>query len=173
MSRSKHWITLIPVALILSSLTLSVVPVSRAADAVTLEWWTVDSEEYSEAAQRAMAKQFEAENPNIKVNVIVLPEGGFTDKMTTTLGAGQGAPDVAFFWDNNWFPQALDLTPFLKDNKDVKPGYILPRLLEDTRCLAGQSRRTAAWRWRELCHVQQGPFRRCQGCLSERRLDRR
>jgi len=102
------------------------VPVSRAADPVTLEWWTVDSEEYSEQVQRDMAKQFEAENPDIKVNVTVLPEDGFQDKMTTTLGAGQGAPDVAFFWDNNWFPQALDLTPFLKDSKDVSADTYLP-----------------------------------------------
>jgi multiple sugar transport system substrate-binding protein len=73
-----------------------------------------------------MAKQFEAEYPNIKINVTVLPESGFTEKMTTTLGTGQGAPDLAFFWDNNWFPQALDLTPFIKESADTKADIYLP-----------------------------------------------
>ena len=88
---------------------------------VTLEWWTVNSEETTEAAQRAMAKEFEKTHPNIKINVTVLPESGFTEKMTTTLGAGSGAPDVAYFWDNNWFPQALDLKPYIEKTKfDIK-----------------------------------------------------
>jgi multiple sugar transport system substrate-binding protein len=111
------------VVMLLGTLNL---PVSRAADPVTLEWWTVDSEEYSEQVQRDMAKQFEADNPGIKVNVTVLPESGFTEKMTTTLGAGQGAPDLAFFWDNNWFPQALDLTPLIKESKDISVDAYLP-----------------------------------------------
>ncbi len=123
MFQRKKWSVFILVVLVLGAFHL---PVSRAADPVTIEWWTVDSEEYSEQVQRDMAKQFEAENPDIKINVTVLPEDGFTDKMTTTLGAGQGAPDVAFFWDNNWFPQALDLTPYLKDSKDVTPDIYFP-----------------------------------------------
>ncbi|NOZ29963.1 MAG: sugar ABC transporter substrate-binding protein [Chloroflexi bacterium] len=95
-------------------------PGTPVKEAVTIEWWTVSSEEYNEQVQRDLAKQFEASHPGIKVNVTVLPESGFQDKMTTTLGAGQGAPDVAFFWDNNWFPQALDLRPFIeKDNFDT------------------------------------------------------
>jgi hypothetical protein len=103
MFQRNKWIIFMLIGLVLGTLNM---PVSRAADTVTLEWWTVNSEEYSEQVQRDMAKQFETENPGIKVNVTVLPESGFTDKMTTTLGAGKGAPDVAFFWDNNWFPQA-------------------------------------------------------------------
>jgi multiple sugar transport system substrate-binding protein len=83
-------------------------------EVVTLNWWTVNSEEYTEEAQRAMAAEFEKTHPNIKINVTVLPESGFTDKMTTTLGAGEGAPDVAFFWDVNWFPMALDLRPYIE-----------------------------------------------------------
>ncbi len=119
MFQPKKWLLLVAVALLLSS--GAHVQTTRAADPVTLEWWTVDSEEETEQVQRDMAKQFEKENPDIKVNVTILPESGFTDKVTTTLGAGQGAPDVAYFWDNNWFPQALDLTPFLAADKDVKP----------------------------------------------------
>ncbi|MCC7208546.1 MAG: sugar ABC transporter substrate-binding protein [Anaerolineae bacterium] len=123
MSYPKKLITLLLALVFIGGLAL---PVAQAQDTVTLEWWTVDSEEYSEQAQRDMAAAFEAENPGIKVNVTVLPESGFTEKMTTALGAGVGAPDVAFFWDNNWFPQALDLTPYLEADADVTPDIYFP-----------------------------------------------
>jgi len=107
------------------------------AEPVTIEWWTVPSEEYSEEAQRALAKAFEEAHPNIKVNVTILPESGFSEKMTTVLGSGEGAPDVAFFWDNNWLPQALDLTPFIeRDNFDYTmyfPGFWNTRALWDDK----------------------------------------
>ena len=69
---------------------------TEAAEPVTIEWWTVSSEEYTEEVQRAMAKEFEASHPNIKVNVTVLPSSGFGEKMTTALGAGEGAPTSPF-----------------------------------------------------------------------------
>jgi len=93
---------------------------------VTLEWWTVSSEEYTEEAQRGLAAAFEAEHPNIKVNVTVLPSSGFGEKMTTALGAGEGAPDLAFFWDNNWWPLALDLTPYIDADPDFDPSMYFP-----------------------------------------------
>lgn len=119
---SKLFMVILVLALAFSAFPAT----SRAADPVTLEWWSVDSEEYSEAVQREMVKAFEAENPNIKVNLTVLPESGYNDKMTTTLGAGQGAPDVALFWDNNWFPQALDLTPLVEKDAEVNKSSYLP-----------------------------------------------
>ncbi|MDM8527322.1 extracellular solute-binding protein [Anaerolineales bacterium HSG24] len=94
--------------------------VEDSAEVVTLEWWTVDSEEYSEQVQREMVKQFEAEHPHIKVNMTVLSESNFTGYMETAFEAGEHGPDVAFFWDKNWFPEALDLGPFIeRDNFDT------------------------------------------------------
>lgn len=91
------------------------------SDVVTIEWWTVSSEEYSEEVQRALVDQFNASHTNVQVNMTLLPESGFDERMTTTLGAGEGAPDVAFYWNNNWFPQALDLTPYIEaDAEDRK-----------------------------------------------------
>lgn len=90
---------------------------TAAKEPVTITWWTVPSEEYSEEAQRKMVDAFQATHPNIKVEITVLPESGFTEKMTAALGSGQGAPDVAFFWDNNWLPQALELTPYIERDK--------------------------------------------------------
>ncbi|MBW7881901.1 MAG: sugar ABC transporter substrate-binding protein [Caldilineaceae bacterium] len=96
------------------------------AEVVTIEWWTVSSEEYSEEAQRGLVAEFEKQHPNIKVNLTVLPESGFDEKMTTTLGAGEGAPDVAFFWNNNWFPEALDLTPYVEADPDFSADLYFP-----------------------------------------------
>lgn len=104
-----------------------------ATEPVTIEWWTVPSEEYSEEVQVAMAREFEKTHPNIKVNVTVLPESGFSEKMTAALGAGQGGPDVAFFWDTNWYPQALDLQPYIEktgfDTSMYFPGFWKTRAL--------------------------------------------
>lgn len=117
--RSKRFFPLCMVAvLILTSIGLSGV---AAQDTVTIEWWSVNSEEYSEDVQHALVDAFEAEHPNINVNLTILPESGFQDRMTTTLGAGEGAPDIAFFWDTNWYPQALDLTPYIEADPDLSP----------------------------------------------------
>lgn len=97
-----------------------------AQEPVTIEWWTVNSEEYDEAVQRALVEKFNSEHPNIQVNMTLLPSAGYDERMQTTLGAGQGAPDVALFWNTNWYPQALDLTEFIEADPDIDPEMYLP-----------------------------------------------
>ncbi len=147
----KHWLILSLVLLLVALVAaqcagVPAAPDTAAVDAattaeteampVTIEWWTVNSEEYTEQVQRDMAKAFEAEHPNIKVNVTVLPESGFSEKMTTALGAGEGAPDVAFFWDSNWFPEALELTPYIEADPDFDPSMYIEGFWK-TRALWG------------------------------------
>jgi len=95
-----------------------------AAKPATITWWTVPSEEWSEEAQRKMLAAFEQANPNIKVDLTVLPPDGYDEKMTTALGANQGAPDVALFWNSAWLPQTLDLEPLIKAENFNKSQYI-------------------------------------------------
>jgi multiple sugar transport system substrate-binding protein len=95
-----------------------------AAKPATIAWWTVPSEEWSEEAQRKMLDAFEQANPNIKVDLTVLPADGYDEKMTTALGANQGAPDVALFWNSAWLPQALDLEPLIKAENFDKSQYV-------------------------------------------------
>lgn len=97
-----------------------------AQEPVTIEWWTVASEEFDEAVQRALVDKFNAEHPNIRVNMTLLPSDGYDERMQTTLGAGQGAPDVALFWNTNWYPQALDLTGYIEADPDIDPEMYLP-----------------------------------------------
>jgi multiple sugar transport system substrate-binding protein len=133
MRRQWYVIVLLITVLMLAGCAVPVAPAPGAADSaatgeevVTIEWWTVSSEEYSEEAQRGLVAEFEKQHPNIKVNLTVLPESGFDEKMTTTLGAGEGAPDVAFFWNNNWFPEALDLTPYIEADPDFSADLYFP-----------------------------------------------
>ena len=97
--------------------TAAPAPTATVKKQVTLQWWTVPSEDFSEQAQRALADAFNASQKDVKVEISVMPESGFSQKMTTALGANQGAPDVTFFWDTNWLPQALDLAPFISKDK--------------------------------------------------------
>ena len=113
---SSRKITLLCMFLLLVS--LSAVGVT-AQDSVTIEWWNIAGNEMPEDASRAIVEAFEAAHPNIKVNLTILPESGFDERMTTTIGAGEGAPDVALFWNANWWTQALDLTPYLEADPDL------------------------------------------------------
>jgi multiple sugar transport system substrate-binding protein len=56
--------------------------------------------------------------------------------MTTALGAGEGAPDIAFYWDTNWWPEAMDLTPFIEADEDFDPSMYFPGYW-DTRAVWG------------------------------------
>ena len=102
----------------------SAATVPAVARPATINWWTVSSEEWSEEAQRKMLTAFEQANPNIKVNLTVLPADGYDERMTTTLGANEGAPDVALFWNTAWLPQALELDPLMQAESFDKGQYI-------------------------------------------------
>jgi len=106
--------------MILFLLLALVVPLtSLAQDTVTLEWWNIAGNEMPEEASQSIVEAFEAAHPNIKINLTILPESAYDDRMTTTIGAGDGAPDVALFWNANWWPQALDLTSYLEADPDL------------------------------------------------------
>jgi multiple sugar transport system substrate-binding protein len=110
--------------------------VTATPETVTLEWWTTAGNEMTEESQSAVVEAFEASHPYIKVNMTILPESGFTDKMTTALGAGQGGPDVAFFWENNWWPEALVLNNYIEADPDFSTDIYYPGLFK-TRALLG------------------------------------
>ena len=107
-----------------------------AQEPVTIEWWTVASEDFDEAVQQALVDQFNAEHTDIQVNMTLLPPDGYDERMQTTLGAGQGAPDVALFWNTAWFPQALDLTELIAADPDIDPETFIPGFW-DTRVVFG------------------------------------
>jgi multiple sugar transport system substrate-binding protein len=118
--RLSSFVLIVILLLILTSIS------AVAQEPVTIEWWTVASEEFDEEVQRALVDKFNAEHPDIQVNMTLLPPDGYDERMQTTLGAGQGAPDVALFWNTNWYPQALDLTEFIEADENIDPEMYLP-----------------------------------------------
>ena len=90
-----------------------------AQDPVTITWWTLASAESPEPAIRAVVEAFEAEHPNIKVDVTIMAESAYGDLMNTTIGAGEGAPDIAYFWESPWLPHTLDITDMLAADPDL------------------------------------------------------
>jgi len=92
---------------------------AAAQDPVTITWWTLASAESPEPAIRAVVEAFEAEHPNIKVDVTIMAESAYGDLMNTTIGAGEGAPDIAYFWETPWLPHTLDITDRLEADPDL------------------------------------------------------
>ena len=90
-----------------------------AQDPVTITWWTLASAESPEPAIRAVVEAFEAEHPHIKIDVTIMAESAYGDLMNTTIGAGEGAPDIAYFWETPWLPHTLDITDHLAADPDL------------------------------------------------------
>lgn len=57
---------------------------------VTLNFWSFGATNYEE-----LAKEYEAENPNVTINVKVSETAEHHDALFTSLSAGSGAPDIA------------------------------------------------------------------------------
>ncbi|MCY3781162.1 MAG: extracellular solute-binding protein, partial [Chloroflexi bacterium] len=74
---------------------------AAAQDTVTLTWWTTSGRDSPEPAIRNVIAAFEAEHPNIKVDVSIMAEGAYNDLMSTAIAAGEGVPDLAWYWSNN------------------------------------------------------------------------
>jgi ABC-type glycerol-3-phosphate transport system substrate-binding protein len=83
---------------LLTVLLLFIVSIGGAAaqDTVTLEWWTTSGRDSPEPAIRNLVAAFEAEHPNIKVDVSIMASG-YNDLMNTAIAAGEGVPDLAWF----------------------------------------------------------------------------
>ena len=108
--------------LIIFVVTILILPALSLAqdDMVTLEFWTISfGMERGEELFSDLIEQFEAEHPNIKVNMNFLPEGGYIDLMNTALGSGEGVPDVGWWGEYNWVPAALNLTSYVEADPDI------------------------------------------------------
>lgn len=91
---------------------------------VTIKWWTESTEEWDEKSQKGMLDAFHAAQKDVKVEMTVLPDSGYTEKMTTALGANSGAPDVGLFWNKAWVPSALPLDSLIaRDKFDIGMYY--------------------------------------------------
>ena len=102
---------------------------------VTLNWW-VPSFLGAQELFDQLAEQFEAEHPNITVDINYLPENGYIDLMNAGLDTGAGLPDVGWWGEPNWHAAAMDLAPFLEADPDVGADLYYPEIWK-TRAISG------------------------------------
>jgi len=130
MKRNAFWgllSSLIIVALLLPACggPATVAPTEAPKEPVEVIWYvrTNDSEQPWE--QNVVIPDFEAKNPNIKINLTIVTWDDFDTKMQTMIAAGT-PPDVWSHWGPSGFADyvyrglAADLTPYIeKDNYDL------------------------------------------------------
>ena len=91
----KNWKTrckmVTTMAICAATMTLNGSPVALASDdTVTIQWWTPN---WDEVESREMAEEFEAENPNIKVDLVITDWETYKSKITTAIIA-KNAPEL-------------------------------------------------------------------------------
>jgi multiple sugar transport system substrate-binding protein len=91
----------------LVALALALLPAGRLADwpipvaaqeNVTLDLWIFEGEEQ---LLPALKEAFEAEHPNITLNITLIPEDQYVVKLDTALAAGS-PPDIGFLYEDRW-----------------------------------------------------------------------
>ena len=96
-----------------------------AAEGQTEVIWYVRSNDDEQKWEEQVIKDFEAANPNIKINLVVTPWADFDTKMQTMIAAGT-PPDIWSHWGPSGFADYVerglvaDLTPYIeKDSFDL------------------------------------------------------
>ncbi|MBS4172863.1 ABC transporter substrate-binding protein [Bacillus sp. FJAT-49736] len=96
---------------------------------VTLTWWSHDGPAFVKANKKFI-KDYEAANPNIKINLQIYPYDAFVQKIKAAY-ASKNPPDMAQVF-GNWVPQYTKndlLSPVPNDMKDwVKSNFYEPAL---------------------------------------------
>ena len=78
---------------------LAVLPSPAAAqEPVTLDLWIFEDEEY---LLPALKEAFEAEHPNITIEITLIPEDQYVVKLDTAMAAGS-PPDIGFLYEQRW-----------------------------------------------------------------------
>jgi len=130
MKRNAFWwllSSLLIVALLLPACggPAAVAPTEAPKEPVEVIWYVRTNESEQPWETDVVIPDFEAKNPNIKINLTVVTWDDFDTKMQTMIAAGT-PPDVWSHWGPSGFADyvirglAADLTPFIeKDNYDL------------------------------------------------------
>jgi multiple sugar transport system substrate-binding protein len=94
----------------------------EAAKATEVIWYVRANDNEQKWENEVAIPQFEAKNPNIKINLVVVPWADFDTKMQTMIAAGT-PPDVWSHWGPSGFQDYVkrglvaDLTPLIEKDK--------------------------------------------------------
>jgi raffinose/stachyose/melibiose transport system substrate-binding protein len=73
------------------------VSVASAQDQVTIDWWHISTQEDQAAYWQSLADAFTAENPNVTINITVLENAAFKERLNTVMQAND-PPDLFQSW---------------------------------------------------------------------------
>ncbi|MFI9566912.1 extracellular solute-binding protein [Streptomyces rishiriensis] len=103
----------------------------------TIEWWNISTTQPTKDVWAALAKQFEAQNPKVKVKIVQLENDAYKSKMTALTASGK-LPDIFHTWGGGVLRQQVDagLVEDLTDRtKDWSEGLLSvarqPYLIDD------------------------------------------
>ncbi|MEU9589141.1 extracellular solute-binding protein [Streptomyces sp. NPDC048219] len=103
----------------------------------TIEWWNISTTQPTKDVWAALAKQFEAQNPKVKVKIVQLENDAYKSKMTALTASGK-LPDIFHTWGGGVLEQQVqaglveDLTDRTKEWADgLLPVAKEPYLIDD------------------------------------------
>ncbi|MFH8803174.1 extracellular solute-binding protein [Streptomyces sp. NPDC017936] len=73
----------------------------------TIEWWNISTTQPTKDVWAALAKQFEAQNPKVKVKIVQLENDAYKSKMTALTASGK-LPDIFHTWGGGVLKQQLE-----------------------------------------------------------------
>jgi raffinose/stachyose/melibiose transport system substrate-binding protein len=73
----------------------------------TIEWWNISTTQPAKNVWAALAKQFEAQNPKVKIKIVQLENDAYKSKMTALTASGK-LPDIFHTWGGGVLKQQVD-----------------------------------------------------------------
>ncbi|KUN85446.1 extracellular solute-binding protein [Streptomyces griseoruber] len=87
----------------------------------TIEWWNISTTQPTKDVWAALAKQFEARNPKVKVKIVQLENDPYKSKMTALTASGK-LPDIFHTWGGGVLKQQID-AGLVEDLTDRSKGW--------------------------------------------------
>ncbi|MFV0137224.1 extracellular solute-binding protein [Streptomyces sp. HMX87] len=78
-----------------------------ASGTTTIEWWNISTTQPTKDVWAALAKEFEAQNPKVKVKIVQLENDAYKSKMTALTASGK-LPDIFHTWGGGVLRQQVD-----------------------------------------------------------------
>ncbi|MFD8999763.1 extracellular solute-binding protein [Streptomyces sp. NPDC059582] len=93
----------------------------------TIEWWNISTTQPTKDVWAALAKQFEAQNPKVKIKIVQLENDAYKSKMTALTASGK-LPDIFHTWGGGVLEQQVDagLVEDLTDSTKAWADGLLP-----------------------------------------------
>jgi raffinose/stachyose/melibiose transport system substrate-binding protein len=73
----------------------------------TIEWWNISTTDPAKTVWANLAKEFEAQNPKVKIRIVQLENDAYKSKMTALTASGK-LPDIFHTWGGGVLKQQVD-----------------------------------------------------------------